>query len=174
MPGGALSSSGSLGSRFPAFPGITTPLRLPTSRLGSLRFSLASRYSGLTLSSLSTAAVGFGSPSRGFSLPWAALSQLAGEKVGSPKFPDRPFGCMPRSTTPVGSPKHRCWLRRMLPSGPAKPSASLQHHPISGLHHAAYILAPPGFVLGLLLRTQDSLPACQRALAGWDFPPIFW
>ena len=53
---------------------------------------------------------------------------------------------------------------------------SLAHNDkiISGLHLAACILDPPGFVLGLLLRTQDSLPACQRALAGWDFLPTPW
>src|ERR1700709_1195098 len=60
--------------------------------------------------------------------------------------------CLPDAVEAVGSPPQ---------------------NPISGLHHAACILAPPGSVLGSLLRTQGSLPACQRALAGWDFPAVF-
>ena len=104
MPGGVLSSSGSLGPRFPAFTGTTTPLRLPTYPLGKLRFSLACRYSRPTLSF----ALGDHGELRlaepGVSLPWGALSQLAGEKVGSPKFPGPPLGCMPRSPTPVEFP----------------------------------------------------------------------
>jgi hypothetical protein len=38
--------------------------------------------------------------------------------------------------------------------------------PVSSL-----LLAPHD---GLLRRTQDSLPACRRALAGWDYQPLFW
>jgi hypothetical protein len=95
MPGGALSSSGSLGSRFPAFSGTTTPLRLPTSRLGSLRFSLASRYSGLTLSSLSTAAVGFGSPSRGVLYPGPPYPSLRERRLDLPSSLTSPLDACP-------------------------------------------------------------------------------
>jgi len=171
MPGGALPSSGSLGSRFPAFLGTTAPLSLPTYRLGSLRFSLAPRYSGPTLSSLSTVAVSFGWSSRGLLYPGPPCPSLRESRLDLP--------------SPLASPLDACpalgprWVPLRTAAGAGQcclPVAlhavgSPRQHPISGLYHAACILAPPGFALGLLLRTQDSLPACRRALAGRDFPP---
>jgi len=170
MPGGALPSSGSLGPRFPAFLGTTAPLRLLTYRLESLRFSLASRYSRPTLSSLSVIAVSFGAPSRGLLYPGSPCPSLRESRLDLP--------------SPLASPLDACpalgprWVPLRTAAGAGEcclPVAlhavgSPRQHPISGLYHAACILAPPGFVLGSLLRTQDSLPACRRALAGWDFP----
>jgi hypothetical protein len=159
MPGGVLPSSGSLGSRFPAFLGTTTPLRLPTSHLGSLRFSLAHRYSRPTLFFALGGRGELRLAEPGGSLPWGALSQLAGEKIGSPKFPGHPCGCMPRSPTPVGLPRHRCWPKELRPSrldyavGPSRqdhfgaPSRGL--HPCSSWLRTRITPTHAGFTTGL-------------------------
>ena len=93
------------------------------------------------------------------------------ETGGSPKFPSYPYGCMPRSQTPVVSSTLAISRPGLLPSGACKPSAfpslplkdilvSTTLH-ISGLHHAACVLATPGFVRPLTGRHAGSL------LTGW-------
>jgi hypothetical protein len=62
----------------------------------------------------------------------------------SPKFPSLPCEHMPRSQTPATQRLHRPSEPSVLPSGRCKPSASTTLQ-ISGLHHAACVLAPPGF-----------------------------
>jgi hypothetical protein len=61
-----------------------------------------------------------------------------------PKFPSLPSEHMPRSQTPATRQLHRPSELSVLPSGRSKPSASASLQ-ISGLHHAACVLAPPGF-----------------------------
>src|SRR5436305_3586284 len=142
MPGGVLSSSGSLGPRFPAFLGTTTPLRLPTYRLGSLRFSLAPRYSGPTLSSLSTVAVSFGWSSRGLLYPGPPCPSLRESRLDLPSSLASLVDACPALRPRWGSPAHRRSRRGMLPSEPAMPSA----------------------------RTQDLLPACRAGFGRVGLP----
>ncbi len=71
----------------------------------------------------------------------------------------------------VAGPSRRGDGRGWPAAGRRGPAARRLHQgsmprPISSL-----LLAPHG---GLLRRTQDSLPACRRALAGWDYRPLYW
>ena len=172
MPGGVLSSSGSLGPRFPAFLGTTTPLRLPTYRLGSLRFSLAPRYSGPTLSSLSTVAVSFGWSSRGLLYPGPPCPSLRESRLDLPSSLASLVDACPALRPRWGSPAHRRSRRGMLPSEPAMPSA-----PHNGIPFRGSISRPTSLLL--LAPYSDCSYArrtcyrpAERALAGWDFPAV--
>jgi hypothetical protein len=125
------------------------PDTLPAPVVRGLRFRLVARWKppGATPGLLSQ--------------PAPQTGNCCKETGGSPKFLSYPYGDMPRSQTPVVS-----WALAMsrpgrLPSGQWKPSAfplptalrdilrSTTIH-ISGLHHAACLLAPSSSVLPLL------------------------
>jgi hypothetical protein len=100
-------------------------------------------------------------PSRqGLWSPGPLIREFGKETGGSPKFPSSPSGDMPRSQTPVVSCPLAIARSGLLPSGQWKPSAFPSILPkdillsttihISGLHHAACILAPSSSVLPLL------------------------
>jgi hypothetical protein len=108
---------------------------------------------------------------------WSTGSPLSSgfalqETNGSPKSPDYPCECMPRSSTPVVSSVLALAYSGLLPSTrmtvSAFPSKRTDGYPvsttiqISRLNHAACILAPPGFgrpLLGLPARFTTSLLA---------------
>src|SRR5436305_12202840 len=77
---------------------------------------------------------------------------------------------MPRSPTPVGFPCAPPLAQGNAAFRTSDAVGSPQRNSISGLHLAAYILAPPGSVLGLLLRTQDLLPACRAGFGRVGLP----
>ena len=154
-----LPSSGSLGLRFPTFDGTMFCEDCHTARLRSLRLSLASRYlacfrcvcgfpCGLVAGVEAT-------PSRqGLWSPGPPIRGCGKETDGSPTFPSYPFAYMPRSQTPVVSRTLALARPGLLPSGACTPSAFPSGHlrvilpsttlRISGLNHAACILATPG------------------------------
>jgi hypothetical protein len=60
---------------------------------------------------------------RAFGRPVPSSGSVVKEIDGSPKFPSSPFGCMPRSQTPVVSRTLAKTRPGLLPSGACKPSA---------------------------------------------------
>jgi hypothetical protein len=105
---------------------------------------------------------------RAFGHPVPHSGNMLKETGGSPKFPSYPYGCMPRSQTPVVSSTLAIPRPGLLPSGACKPSAfpslrdillSTTLH-IAGLNHAACVLATPGFVRPLAGRHAGSLLTC--------------
>ena len=94
------------------------------------------------------------------------------ETVGSPEFPSCPFGHMPRSTTPVVSSRLAIASPGLLPSAPhhvvgfpsyyslQRLSSRTTTTKISGLHHAACVLATSGFVPPITETHAVSLPTC--------------
>ena len=107
-------------------------------------------------------------PRQGLWSPGPPLRDCVKETGGSPKFPSSPSGYMPRSQTPVVSCTLAIARPGLLPSGQWKPSAFPSVLPkdillsttlhISGLNHAACILAPSSFVLPLLGLHVDVTP----------------
>jgi hypothetical protein len=163
-----LPSSGSLGSRFPAFSACPVfshryyaRLRLPFLPLGSLHLKLASRY--LVLARLGSCPLS-GSLSGCEDAPTSAWPcsfpgmphRFSPQGDDGPlKFPGYPCMHMPRSSIPVVSSSLALALRGLLPSGVSKPSAfpglrpvipMNYNHTFSGLSHAACALATPGFI----------------------------
>ena len=107
----------------------STPLRLPSVPLGSLRLSLASRYLACFHGSWSPSRardLGESSqdPARAFGHPVPPSGYLVKETGGSPKFPSSPCEDMPRSQTPVVSCALAIAHPGLLPSSACKPSAS--------------------------------------------------
>ena len=99
-------------------------------------------------------------PCQGFGSPGPPIRECSKETGGSPKFPSYPYGCMPRSQTPVVSCALALAHPGLLPSGHWKPSA-FPSVPlkdilvsttllISGLNHAACIFVPSSSVRPLL------------------------
>ena len=99
-------------------------------------------------------------PHQGFWSPGPPFRECNKETEGSPKFPSYPYGCMPRSQTPVVSCALAIAHPGLLPSGHWKPSA-FPSVPlkdilvsttilISGLNHAACIFVPSSSVRPLL------------------------
>src|SRR5712671_5746727 len=108
----------------------STPLRLPSVPLGSLRLSLASRYLACFHGSWSPSRardLGESSqdPARAFGHPVPPSGYLVKETGGSPKFPSFPCEDMPRSQTPVVSCSLALTRAGLRPSRACKPSA---HH----------------------------------------------
>ena len=108
---------------------------------------------------------------RAFGHPVPHSGSLGKETAGSPTFPRVPCGDMPRSQTPVVScalaithpgllPSSACKLSA-FPSRPLKDILLSTTIHISGLNHAACLLATPGFVRPLTGRHAGSL------LTGW-------
>ena len=90
---------------------------------------------------------------RAFDHPVPLSGYVVKETGGSPKFPSSPSGDMPRSQTPVVScalaithpgllPSSACKLSA-FPSRPLKDILLSTTIHISGLNHAACVLAPP-------------------------------
>ena len=143
------------GSRFPpvARLGLTSPLSrvlsaAPTSANPSPRASacLARQYLGprLVLDAKCGAVADPIPPGRLISGSALSCPALPQEVRRPPKFPSLPCEPMPRSQTPATRRRHRPSSSPILPSGRCTPSASTTLQ-ISGLHHAAWTLAPPGF-----------------------------
>jgi hypothetical protein len=108
--------------------------------------SLVPRYpSGHRFASLPARADGFCSPGLELIYPGSPSRLFRWEDAGSPKFPSFPCRDMPRSRTPVVS-RPAPPLRRLRCCLPCKRARRPYHdyNPISGLHSAAYLLAPPG------------------------------
>ena len=159
-----LPSSGSLGSRFPTFTGTLrrsdSPLPvsgrftrrwLPATVPASLRSWCPPRARGL---------VEAPRPRQGLWSPGPPIREWCTETGGSPTFPSYPSEDMPRSQTPVvscalASVAHRIVaFRRLqtvgfdLDTAEAILLTTTLH--LSGLNHAAYLLAHSSFVLPLL------------------------
>ena len=86
---------------------------------------------------------------QGFWAPGPPFRACDKETRGSPKFPSYPYACMPRSETPVG-PLHSPTRvgDYCLPAHANRRLPTTLH--MSGLHHAACILAPSSSVRPLL------------------------
>ena len=141
-----------------------TPLRLPSVPLGSLRLSLASRY----LACFRAFVVSLAG-----SCPGGSSSNTPGPLVTrspTPGFSSRRQVALPRSRVP---PLKTCpalrprWCPGDLPYRtqdcclPARAHRRLTTTiPISGLNHAAYLLATPGSVRPLAGRHAGSLLTC--------------
>jgi hypothetical protein len=99
---------------------------------------------------------------RAFDHPVPHSGSLVKETGGSPTFPSSPCADMPRSQTPVVSCALAIAHPGLLPSSACEPSAFLFIHNYthSGLNHAAYLLATPGFVRPLTGRHAGSLLTC--------------
>ena len=103
-------------------------------------------------------------PRQGLWSPGPPIRECGKETDGSPTFPSYPSGGMPRSQTPVVSCALAIAHLGLLPSGACKPSAfpSVPSEGIllsttiliSGLHHAACLLATPGSVRPLRVSTR--------------------
>ena len=107
---------------------------------------------------------------RAFGHPVPQSGSLVKEPGGSPKFPSSPCEDMPRSQTPVVScalaiahpgllPSSACKLSA-FPSRPMKDILLSTTIHISGLNHAACLLATPGSVRPLTGRHAGSLLTC--------------
>ena len=159
-----LPSSGSLGSRFPTFPGTMRRYDDPLPVSG--RFACRSRPDTAPASRCAWCphwAHGLGEAPRsrqGLWSPGPPFREFCSETGGSPKFPSYPSEDMPRSQTPVvscalASIAHRIVaFRRMQTVGFGLDAAeaillTTTLH-ISGLNDAACLLAPSGFVRPLL------------------------
>ena len=148
----------------PHLPRYYAPLRLPPAHLGSLRWSLASRYRAcfmvFVVSHRAHGLVEAPRSRQGLWSPGPPFRELCSETGGSPKFPSYPSEDMPRSQTPVvscalASIAHRIVaFRRMQTVGFGLDAAeaillTTTIH-ISGLNDAACLLAPSSFVRPLL------------------------
>ena len=197
MPGFTFPRAGSLGlSSPPSRPALTThtghryyvPLRLPHAPLGSLRITLAPRYLARLLS-LCPRHSGLADPTEAYrSTPGLLVSRyplssgiFSKETYGSPKFPSRPYEYMPRSRTPVVSPRHRhsalataafrTSRRRRLSPATAGLSYRPQQSAISGLSHAACTLTTPGVAPPIAGTHAGSLPACRLSFGRVGLAP---
>ena len=97
---------------------------------------------------------------RAFGHPVPYAGPVVKETDGAPTIPSSPCEDMPRSQTPVVSCALALPHAGLLPSRACTPSAFPTTLPISGLHHAAYLLATPGFVRPLAGRHAGSLLTC--------------
>jgi hypothetical protein len=159
-----LPSRGSRGSRFPTFPG--------TMRREDYPLPVSGRFAGRSLPDTAPASLrswcplrahGLGEaprPCQGLGAPGPPRREWCTETGGSPKFPSYPSEDMPRSQTPVVS----CALASVAPrivafrrlqtvgfyldTAEAILLTTTIH--ISGLTHAACLLAPSSFVRPLL------------------------
>ena len=181
-----LPFSGSLGSHFPTFPALQLlghryydPLRLPLLHLGSLRFSLASRY--LAFSHFRSLAFRAGEFTR------QRLAVLI-FRFAYPGIRRKEMAVLSSSqTTPVcACPARRPrWCPLDLPSRlkdsclPLHPErrlsptlAGLSHRTtsltFSELSHAAYALATPGFTHTLSAMHAGSLQFWRLTFSGWE------
>jgi len=169
-----LPSRGSLGPHFPTFAGTMRRYDCHPAHLGVLHLSLVPRYLACFRRSWcplrargQEEAPGH---ARAFDRPVPLSGSVVKETGGSPTFPSSPSGPMPRSQTPVVSCALAIARPGLLPSGACTPSAfpsnlrdillSTTLH-LSGLNHAACVLATPGFVRPLTGRHAGSL------LTGW-------
>jgi len=119
-------------SEFPSFLGTIRELRLPAALPPALRF-LARKYRTCY----------WPGDGRASQVPWGA-----------------PLANTPRSQTPAGRPALAFPDESMLPPGYTH-AVGPTTHSLSGLYHAACLLAVYASWDGLLRRcTQDSLPAC--------------
>ena len=131
-----LPSRGSLGSPFPTFAGTMRRYDCHPARLGVLHLSLVPRYlAGCRRSWCPLRAHGrVEAPhhARAFGHPVPHSGNMVKETGGSPTFPSSPYGCMPRSQTPVVSSTLAIPRPGLLPSGACKPSAfpSLEGYPL--------------------------------------------
>jgi hypothetical protein len=159
----------------PHVPRYYAPLRLPPPRLGGFACRSPSRYlacfQGSWFPSRAHDRVETLDHARAFDHPVPLSGYMVKETGGSPTFPSSPSGDMPRSQTPVVScalaiahpgllPSSACKLSA-FPSRPLKDLLLSTTIPISGLNHAACLLATPGFVRPLTGRHAGSL------LTGW-------
>ena len=148
----------------PHLPRYYATLRLPPVPLGLLRLSLASRYLACFPRSWSPRGLVAWAKRPGHARacghPVPHSGYVVKETDGSPKFPSSPCEDMPRSQTPVVS----CALAIAHPG--LLPSSALHNRrlpttiPISGLNHAACLLATPGSVRPLTRRHAGSLLTC--------------
>ena len=128
-----LPSRGSLGPRFPTFPGTMRRYDCHRATLGSLRLSLASRYlacfSRLWCPRRARCPVEAPRQRQGLWSPGPPLRVSHKETGGSPTFPSSPSEDMPCSQTPVVSCALAIPHPGLLPSGACKPSAFLSVPP---------------------------------------------
>ncbi len=152
------------------------PLRLPPPRLGGFAWRSPARYLAcfrvFVVSQKGSWSSGSPRPCQGLWSPGPPIRVWNKETGGSPTFPSSPYGYMPRSQTPVVSCTLAIPRPGLRPSGACTPSAfpsmttggiaSLSTTlPIAGLHHAACVLATPGFIRPLTGRHAGAL------LTGW-------
>ena len=132
MPGFTFPSVGPLGLGSPPsrlFQSFSRryydPLRLPLLPLGSLRLALDPRYLALShFCSCRWPGGGDHPPAPGrFSIPVCLSRCSAQGDGGSLECPGYPYVCMPRSQTPVVSPRLAIASPGLLPSGMSRPSA---------------------------------------------------
>jgi hypothetical protein len=161
-----LPSRGSLGPHFPTFLGTMRryDCRLPVS--GGFACRSPPRYLACFRRSWSpkrardqVEALG---RARAFGHPVPLSGHVIKETGGSPKFPSYPYGCMPRSQTPVVSSTLAIPRPGLLPSGACKPSA-FPSIPLEG-----YPLCPRLYTFrGSITRPASSLhPASYGPLRG--------
>ena len=160
-----LPSRGSRGPEFPTFPGTMLRYDCLSAPLGTLRLSLAPDTLPVSVRSWCPSRardlVETPKPRQGLWSPGPPLREWCTETGGSPKFPSYPSEDMPRSQTPVVScalasvaPRIVAFRRLQTVGFPLRTALrdillSTTIH-ISGLNHAACLLAHSSFVLPLL------------------------
>ena len=150
-----LPSRGSLGPRFPTFPGTMRRYDCHPAPLGVLRVSLVPRYRAGSRRAWSPSRAPrlVEAPRRrqGLGSPGPPLRAWRLETGGAPTFPSSPSADMPRSQTPVVSYALAIAHPGLLPSSACTPSASPQLYPFRGsMTRPAFSLhpAPYGPLLG--------------------------
>jgi len=198
MPGFSFPSTGPLGLGSPPYRlsfcfsrRYYDPLRLPLLLLGSLRIPLASqylafvRYGSCPLSGLPSGSNEIRTAPGLFSIP-VRLFRWSPQGDGGPlKFPGYPYEYMPRSQTPVVSPRLAITSQGLVPSGASKPSAFPGSRPVILSDHDYTIFGAQSrsllsrytwlhtYPLGYACRFATALPAilCWWELHGFPLSP---
>jgi hypothetical protein len=103
-------------------------------------------------------------PHQGFWSPGPPFRECDKETEGSPKFPSYPYGCMPRSQTPVVSCALAIAHPGLLPSGHWKPSAfppyCLEGYPL--VHDVTHFGAQSRGLPPRSLQLRTPIAGCAR------------